>query len=141
MANQIKESADGLALQVTLPARDAGLVSEDADGNATRLAGVYVYGFDGVLVVVDAEKVSAGDRADLVATAAEATGSVHRGAAASLAEAGHGYQVQLPGCRAAGFSSGDTAPVHSGRGVLVIHDGTESDLARDLVAGRAERDG
>jgi hypothetical protein len=141
MANQIKESSDGLALQVTLPARDAGLVKENADGDPEWLAGVYVYGFDGVLVVVDAEKVSAGDRADLVATAAEATGSVHRGAAASLAEAGNGYQVQLPGCRSAGFSSGDKAPVHSGRGVLVVHDGTESDLARDLVAGRAERDG
>lgn len=141
MANKIKESSDGLALQVTLPARTAGFVSEDADGNATRLAGVYVYGFDGVLVVVDAERVSAGDRADLVATAAEATGSVHRGAAASLAEAGNGYQVQLPGCKAAGFSRGDTGATHAGRGVLVIHDGTESDLARDLVARREERDG
>jgi hypothetical protein len=139
MANSIKESADGLALQVTREARTAGLVTEDADGNATRLAGVYVYGFDDVLVVVDAQRITAGDRADLVATAADATESIHRGESASIAEAGNGYQVQLPGCKSAGLSRGDTAPVHAGQGILVIHNGNRPDLARDLVARREEQ--
>ena len=33
MVNQINQSADGLALQVTREARKAGLVTEDSDGN------------------------------------------------------------------------------------------------------------
>lgn len=136
MANSIKESADGLALQVTKPARQAGLVVEDADGNAKRLAGVYVYGFDGVLLVVDAEDVSAAHRADLVASAARDTDSVYRGAAASVATAGNGYQVQLPGCKAAGFTAGDRAPASAAPGVLVIHDGTQARLVDDLTTQR-----
>jgi hypothetical protein len=139
MANSIKESADGLALQVTRPARKAELVTEDADGNATRLAGVYVYGFDDVVLVVDAESVSAAHRADLVAQAARDTESVHRGAAASVQIAGNGYQVQLPGCKAAGFSVGDRAPAASGQGILVIHDGTQGRLVDELVTRRAEQ--
>jgi hypothetical protein len=139
MANSLKESGGGLALQVTKPARGAGLVHEDAEGEPTRLSGVYVYGFDGLLVVVDAESVTAGDRAELVATAAEATSSIHRGEAASVEVAGHGYQVQLPGCKAAGFTRGDTAPVAVGDGLLVIHDGTNAPLASDLTTERAEQ--
>jgi len=65
MVNSIKNSADGLALQVTRPARKAGLVVEDADGNPKQLSGVVVYGFDDLLLVVD-KSVSMGDRADLV---------------------------------------------------------------------------
>ena len=45
MANSINTSAGGLALQVTRQARSAGLVEEDAEGNATRHAPVYVYGY------------------------------------------------------------------------------------------------
>jgi hypothetical protein len=139
MANKIKESAEGLALQVTKPARKAELVTEDADGNATRLAGVYVYGFDDLLLVVDAERVTAADRADLVAQAARDTESVHRGAAASVQVAGNGYQVQLPGCKAAGFYEGDRAPAASGQGILVIHDGTQARLVDELTTRRAEQ--
>jgi len=133
MDNSIKESADGLALQVTRPARAAGLVQEDAEGNATRLADVFVYGFDDILLVVDAVEVSAKHRADLVATAAKDTESIHRGRPASVATAGNGYQVQLPGCKAAGFHEGDRAPARAGAGVLVIHDGGQAQLADDLA--------
>lgn len=139
MANSIKESADGLALQVTKPARTAGLVQEDAEGNATRLADVFVYGFDDVLLVVDAVEISAKHRAELVAAAAEDTESVHRGAAASVATAGNGYQVQLPGCQAAGFHEGDRAPARPGAGVLVIHNGSQTRLADDLLTIRDEQ--
>lgn len=139
MANSIKESADGLALQVTKPARQAGLVIEDADGNATRLGGVYVYGFDSLLLVVDAEDVSTADRAALVASAARDTDSIHRGGSASVATAGNGYQVQLPGCGAAGFSLGDRAHVSTAQGVLVIHDGAQARLADDLTDIRRQQ--
>jgi len=133
MANSIKESGGGLALQVTGPARDAGLVRENADGEATRLSGVYVYGFDGLLVVVDAERVSTAERAEIVSTATEATDSIHRGEAATVEVAGNGYQVQLPGAESAGFDVGDTAPVVLSDGLLVIHGDADTEVV-DLVS-------
>lgn len=136
MANPIKESGGGVALQVTGPARDAGLVRENADGEATRLSGVYVYGFDGLLVVVDAERVSTAERAEIVSTATEATESIHRGEAATVEIAGNGYQVQLPGAESAGFDVGDTAPVILSDGLLVIHDGDGARLGDDVATIR-----
>lgn len=136
--NSIKESADGLALQVTKDARQAGLVQEDSDGNATDLSDVVVWSFDGLLLVIS-KSVSMGHRADLVSTAAGDTESVHSGYPAKVAVAGNGYQVQLPGCEAAGFHVGDDAPVRSFDGVLFIHDGTEGRLIDDLMAIRQEQ--
>lgn len=121
---------------MTREARDAGLVTEDADGNATDLSDVYVYGFDGLLVVIGVA-VDAGDRAALVATAARDTGSVHQGALATLAVAGNGYQVQLPGCEAAGFTQGDTGYVRAADGVLFIHDGSRKRLLNDMKTIRS----
>ena len=143
MANSIKESADGLALQVTKPARTAGLVDEDSDGNAVHLADVFVYVFDDVLLVVDAVNVPATDRAGLVAVAARQTGSIYGGQRASMATAGNGYQVQLPGCSDGGFTQGQTAPVVSGPGILAIHrDDRGSDVAQQLVTNpRGQTDG
>jgi hypothetical protein len=52
MANQIKSSgAAGAALQVTKPARAAGLVEEDEDGEATYLAEVRVFAFDRLCLI------------------------------------------------------------------------------------------
>jgi len=135
MANNIKRSAGGLALQVTREARKAGLVEEDSDGNATSLSDVYVYGFDGLLVVVGSE-VDAGDRAELVATAARDTNSVHHGSTSTLAIAGNGYQVQLPGCKPAGFREGDNGHVRVTDGVLFIHDGSNGRLVDDMMTIR-----
>jgi len=70
MGNSIKQSAGGLALQITEEARKAGLVVEDTEGNATRRAEVYVYGFDDLLLLVDSENVAVSDRAELVTAAA-----------------------------------------------------------------------
>jgi len=139
MANSVKTSGGGLALQVTREARDAGLVREDSESDPTHLAGVYVYGFDGLLLVVDAEDVSPESRAQLVGAAVGDSGVIHRGEPATVEVAGNGYQVQLPGCEAAGFREGDRAPVVSRPGVLVIHDGTEARLAEDLATIRADQ--
>jgi hypothetical protein len=139
MVNSIKESADGLALQVTKPARDrAGLVEENPDGEATHLSDVHVFGFDNLLVVVGAD-VSSADRAELVASAARDTDSLHEGARATLATSGNGYQVQLPGCKAAGFLEGDDGHVRAADGVLFIHDGTQGRLIDDLLTIRDEQ--
>lgn len=136
----VKRSSEGLALQVTRPARDAGLVDENSDGEATRRAEVWVYGFDGLLLVVDAVRVSATDRADIVSTAASDSGSMFGGYQSKLAPAGNGYQVQLPGAFDAGFSEGDGTEVLTKRGLLVIHDGSNHRLASDLVTLRAEQE-
>ena len=60
--NKIKTSgADGLALQVTKPARSAGLVEENSDGEATSLADVRVYAFDHLVLVIDLDVVATED--------------------------------------------------------------------------------
>ena len=130
-----------MALQITQPSRDAELVVEDTEGNATRRAEVYVYGFDDLLLLIDSKNVAVSDRAELVTAAAQDTSSIHRGGLATVEIAGNGYQVQLPGCREAGFRLGDTTSVRSGPGILVIHNGRQSRLAGDLHTLRTEQVG
>ena len=141
MPNIIKQSGEGLALQVTKPARAASLVEENADGEPTRRAGVLVYAFDEMLLVVDVDRVAVSDRAELVASAARDTKSIYRAGASSIQIAGHGYQVHLPPAEDAGFEEGDTAPVHPAPGVLVIttDEPQAGRLAADLVTIRREQ--
>ena len=140
MVNSLKTSAGGVALQVTKPARAAGLVEENEEGNATHLANVYVYGFNALLIVIDADRVHDEDRAELVATAATDSSSIYRGEMASVEIAGNGYQVQLPGCEEAGFRIGDDGhTISADSGVLLIHDGERTRLADDLATIRREQ--
>lgn len=139
MVNAIKEGgSDDLRLQVTAPARAAGLVEENTNGGVVRLASVCVYGFDGLLLVID-QSVDVGHRAGLVATAANDTGSVHGGYPVTVAEAGNGYQLNLPGGSEAGFRAGDKAPVVSCDSVIIIHSVDSRRLAEDLAAVRTEQ--
>jgi hypothetical protein len=115
MPNAIKQSGEGLALQVTNTARAAGLVEENADGEPSRRAEALVYAFDEVLLVVDVDRVAVSDRAELVASAARDTKSIYRAGGASIQIAGNGYQVNLPPAEDAGFDEGDAAPVSSTR--------------------------
>jgi hypothetical protein len=57
MPNKIKRSGDGLALQVTKPARAAGLV-EETDDVPARFADIRVFAFDGLLLVVDIDRIT-----------------------------------------------------------------------------------
>jgi len=147
MVNTIKQSGtEGLALQITKPARCANLVEEDSSGEPTELAEVLVYAFDHLLLVVDSERVQTAQRAELVASAARDTGSIYRAMGAGVQIAGHGYQVQLPPARDAGFSEGDRAPCQPGPGIVVIsrQDGTSvgedaARLGRDLVTIRTDQ--
>lgn len=139
MVNSIKKGGDNdLRLQVTKPVREAGLVAEDIDGEATELDSVYVYGFDGLIVVIG-QSAHMFHRADIVSRAAGDTGSIHGGYPATVAEAGNGYQVNLPGGGEAGFRVGDKAPVVACDRVLVIHDGSNRRLAEDLATIRNEQ--
>jgi hypothetical protein len=147
MVNEIKHSgADGLALQVTRPARSAKFVKENSDGEATSLADVRVYAFDHLLLVIDPGAVATEDVMELVVAAARDTKSIHRAMDATVQIAGNGYQVQLPPAVDAGFDEGDRAPCHPARGLLVISrdDGTSAGanaarIAQDLVTIRAEQ--
>lgn len=109
MASQTKRSGGGLAPQVPQAARDAGLAEKDSLGDPAPRASVYVFGVDGLLLVVDGERVASETRANLVAPAARDTGSVYQGGRATVEVAGNGYQVQLPGCVDAGFEEADDA--------------------------------
>ena len=107
----------------------------------TRRAEVYVYGFDDLLLLVDSENVAVSHRAELVAAAARDSSSIHRGGVATVEIAGNGYQIQLPGCRDAGFEVGDSAPVAVGKAVIVVHNGSKRRLAQDLLSIRTEQVG
>ena len=147
MANQIKSSgADGLALQVTKPARSGGFVEEDGDGGATYLAEVRVFAFDSLLLVINLDAVSTEQTSELVAAATRDTESIYRAMDAKVQIAGHGYQIQLPPAEDAGFSEGDRAPCSSAPGLLLIvsDDGTSagaavSRLAQDIATIRREQ--
>ena len=147
MANSIKQSGGGPALQITREARAAGLAEEatgdDLEGAArwARLADVRVYGFDNFLLVVDRDRVDVEDVAELVASAARDTRSIYQGVDASVRPAGNGCMVSLPGLDGTGLEVGDTAPAHPAPNMLVIHarDGAAARLAEDLATIRLEQ--
>jgi len=86
MANHIKRSgADGLALQVTTEAREAGLVVERGNDRVDR-ADVRVYAFDGLLLVVDRD-LADDHVAEFVAAATRDTESIHRALDATITPA------------------------------------------------------
>jgi hypothetical protein len=131
MPNTIKRSGDGLALQVTQPARAAGLV-EETDDELTRLADIRVFAFDGLLLVVDIDRITDENIVELATSAALDTVSIHRVADASLQIAGNGYQVQLPGAADAGFHVGDRAPCTSAPNLLVVAAEESGRVAADI---------
>lgn len=144
MANAIKRSGEGLALQITRDARAADLAATVADEEATgadrwaRLADVRVYGFDGLLLVVDRERVATEHVAELVTSAASDTASIHLGANASVRPAGNGCMVSLPGVEDTGLEVGERAPARPAPNVLVIHArrSQPARIAEDLTAIR-----
>ncbi|WP_435158529.1 hypothetical protein [Haladaptatus sp. DFWS20] len=138
MPNTIKRSGDGLALQVTKPARTAGLV-EETDDEPTRLADIRVFAFDDLLLVIDIDRITDENVVELATTAALDTVSIHRVANASLQIAGNGYQVQLPGAADAGFHVGDRVPCTPAPNLLVIAAEGSKRVAADIVTIRREQ--
>lgn len=121
MANQLTTTGDGLALQVTKPARSAGLVEEDADGDTRHRAAVVAYGFDDLILVLDrdTDRVPMADRAELVGLAASETESIYCGINTRIQHSGNGYRVQVP-ATGTGFGAGDSLPCHAAPGLLVM---------------------
>ena len=138
MPNTIKRSGDGLALQVTKPARAAGLV-EETDDEPTRLADIRVFAFDGLLLVIDLDRITDENIVELATSAALDTVSIHRVANASLQLAGNGYQVQLPGAADAGFHVGDRALCTPTPNLLVVAAEGSERVAADIATIRREQ--
>ncbi|WP_458190301.1 hypothetical protein [Haladaptatus sp. NG-WS-4] len=138
MPNKIKRSGDGFALQVTKPARAARLV-EETDDEPTRLADIRVFAFDGLLLVIDLDRITDENIVKLATSAALDTVSIHRVANASLQIAGNGYQVQLPGAADAGFHVGDRTPCTPVPNMLVIAAEGSERVAADIATIRREQ--
>lgn len=141
--NRIKSSGvDGCSLQVTKEARTAGMVEEDNEGRAKRRADVRVFAFDGVLIIVDLDRVGDEEITELVTSAARDTKTIYRVGDSKIQIAGNGYQVQLPPAEDAGFEIGDRAGCHPAPGLMVITIGNgprardANRLAADLVEQR-----
>lgn len=127
--NNIKSPSDdggALLLQVTVPARNANFVTETKrdgpDGTetvATYLADVRIHTVRDHLVIVDRDRVGLPEEAALMTTAIADTKTVYRTTHATIAEAGHGYQVQLSVARDAGMHLGDTVLMDSAPGLVV----------------------
>lgn len=140
MANALKQSGDGLALQITKPARAAGLIEEtdDVDGKtATYRAHTRIHAFAGLLLVVDTENVQDREEAELVAAAARDTKTAYRTGEATVQIAGHGYQLQLPTATDAELRKGDTPAVTTAPGVLII---ASDDLDTEVRPTRVAED-
>jgi hypothetical protein len=142
MANAIKQPADGLALQITRPARQARLVKEDSEGTATYRATVRIHAVDGLLIAVDVDEISDEEEAEIVAAAIEDTGSVYTSIEVSVGISGNGYQVQVSNAPDAGLHQGDTPTVTTAPGLLLLGNprleggGSSERLAADLVTIR-----
>lgn len=122
--NSIKKSGtEGHALQVTRPARSAGLVTEDSNGVPKRMAEVYVIAVGETILVFDEKEISDKHRAEIVSRAINETGDVGVAGRTKITTAGNGYQVQLPkGVVAdAGFAVDMQAACHGVDGMLIIH--------------------
>lgn len=144
MANSFKRPSDGLALQITRSARSAGFVEENDEGEPTRLATVRIHAVDGLLLVVDVERVSEAAEADLHATAIRDTDSSFTSIEGSVGQSGHGYQVQVSNAPDAGFEEGDTPGVTTAPGILILSGeagdgGSTGRLADDLATIRRQQ--
>ncbi|MFC7236565.1 hypothetical protein [Halosegnis marinus] len=140
MANSIKNSGGGLALQITKPARTAGLV-EEVDGETTTLADLFVVAVDGTLLVGNRNRIDGRERVELVGSVARDADSIYRIVYTAVQIEGHGYQVQLPNARDAGFERGDTAPVITAPDMLLVTDGSHRTTRRaeDLATIRRDQ--
>lgn len=139
MALNIKASGtEGMALQVTSQAKKAGLVQETTDEAGERSytykAEVRVFGFPGLLLVVDREKMDAKHVVELVTTVANDIDAIETAGDATVTRAGGGVQVQLPPAENAGFHVGDTAPCRAIQNGLLIRR-SESPLDHKRLVG------
>jgi hypothetical protein len=135
MANSIKQIGGAPALQVTKPARAAGLVEEDSEGDVQYRADVLVHAVDDLLVVVDRDRVEAAARGKLIRRAIEYRDSTHRASFTQVQPKGHGYAIVLgQPAGDAGFEVGERAPVTPVQGALIINRMDAPDITR-VVSG------
>lgn len=135
MANSIKQIGGAAALQITKPARAAGLVEEDSEGEVEYRADVLVHAVDDLLVIIDRDRVEASARGALVRRAIEYRDSTHRASFTQVQPKGHGYAIVLgQPAGDAGFEVGETAPVTPVDGALFINRMDVPDITK-VVSG------
>jgi|AntDeeMinimDraft_4_1070355.scaffolds.fasta_scaffold03601_3 hypothetical protein len=144
MANSIKRPSDGLAYQITRPAREAGLVEENEEGDASYLATVRVHAVDGLLLIVDVDDLTNEEEADLHATAIQDTDSTYTSIEGSVTPSGNGYQVQVSNAPDANLMEGDTPSETTAPGVVILagksrNGGSIDRLASDLATIRNDQ--
>lgn len=141
MANSIKQHKDTLRLQVTNPARAAGLVEETGKGDDRRTtyrADVRVHAFDRLILIGDTT-IDDARWAYLVRKAAEYTESSYRATETSLQHDGNGYSVGLGPASDAGFYLDDTPGVHTGPKLLILTDDSVAKLGQELTDLRKDQ--
>ena len=120
MPNDLQEFSGGLTLQVTIPARQSELAEENDDGEWTRLAEVRVYAFDNLLIVVDLEKMSDEEIAELVNSATRDTKSIHQAIDSKIRVSGNGCKLQLSNATDAGFRVKQSIAWHPAPNMMIL---------------------
>lgn len=119
MPNKLKKSGGGTAIQITKPARQAGMLKDNNSENL-RLAEVRIYSFDRLLVATDIERMNQKEISEIIIQAIEGTQTVFDAKKGRIQSAGNGYQLQLPPAEDAGFEIGDTLECQSAPGLLIF---------------------
>lgn len=133
MANSIKEVQGSPALQITKPARSAGLVEEDDEGETRYRADVHLHAVDDLVLVIDRDRVDMEDRAELVRAAIRYQESTHQSRRAKILHKGNGYMVTLGDLATdAGFEVGDPAPTSPAPGLILINRKNVSGLTEPI---------
>lgn len=143
MPNTLLESSRGVVRNATKDLKTAGFVDLDSEGEPTRLAPTRVRAYDGLLVVLDRERVAAHEEADLDRVAAGGTDSAYQAINGSVQTSGNaGYKVQLPTAGDAGFQAGDS-PRSTARqtapGVLCIYRNRRFEVVDAVLTVREEQ--
>jgi len=126
----IKDYGKGPEIACTTELRAAGMI-EERPGDKTgpekwsRLADVWFYGFDGMIVVFDQQAVSTAHRVEIICSLADQTESLYEGHLGSVRASGNGAKIHLPGAIYTGLAPGDSVTVRPLDGLLIIRLRTE----------------
>lgn len=142
-SNRIKNCSGGLALQITIPAQESGMVpkiSSPDEQSEIPSPNVHYSLFEGLILIQGSKAIPQHERAEVIAEAAKSTQSMYKARISSLEPQGNGYQIFLAGARDGGFELGSPAPCMAADQMFVISDGTDSSLeaAQDIISLRSQ---
>jgi hypothetical protein len=143
MPNRLLDAGAGIVRNTTAELKAAGFVETDGENDPTRLAPTRVRAYEGLLLVVDRERVAEAAEAELDAVAASGTDSAYQAVNGSVQTSGNaGYKLQLPVASDAGFAVDDTPRATaraSAPGIVCIYRDRRLETVEALLAVRAEQ--